>query len=98
MFGCIKDKKVPTLEREFITDQRTQRKMFIGASDPTNSNLHQRLEARKRKSEMRMCDLRDKTDEEYKRLRLVSICTDDSSVTSASDDEFKPPATSFAII
>lgn len=47
---------------------------------------------------MRMCDLRDKTDEEYKRLRLVSICTDDSSVTSASDDEFKPPATSFAII
>ena len=95
---CVKGKKVPILEREFLTDQRTQIKMFIGVCDPTNTNLLRRREARKRKSEMGMCDLEDKNAEESKRVRLVSSSTEDSVDTSTSDDEFELPPASLARI
>ncbi|KAK4310469.1 hypothetical protein Pmani_017971 [Petrolisthes manimaculis] len=38
------DKKVPAIEREFLTDQRTSRKMMMGSVDrPVTAKLNKRL-------------------------------------------------------
>lgn len=41
---CVMDKKVPAIEREFLTDQRTSRKMIMGSVDrPVTAKLNKRL-------------------------------------------------------
>lgn len=46
---CPKDQRVPKIEREFLIDQRTQRRMVIGTVDkPTTKLLEKRLERTER--------------------------------------------------
>ena len=47
--NCAREFKVPTLEREFLMDQRTVRKMFIAGLDKTVTAKMQQAEERSRK-------------------------------------------------
>lgn len=55
---CTPDKKVPILEREFLTDQRTVRKMAIGRVDIKVTLANTKKNARKIVEEERLCKKR----------------------------------------
>ena len=48
---CHKDIKVPIIERSFLLDQRSDRKLYIGPQDLKQSSKLQKREARKRRHE-----------------------------------------------
>ncbi len=55
---CNRDKKVPILQREFLTDQRTVRKMSIERVDIKVTLANTQKNARKMVEEERLCKKR----------------------------------------
>ena len=50
---CVKKKKVPRAEQEFLPDQRNSRKMYIGEVDKKSEKMKKRKAAREDRLETR---------------------------------------------
>ena len=86
---CSKEKKVPSIERDFLLDQRNKRRMFIGGVDIiTSTKIQQRQDRRNR----------NKTGEPSGENLFSSkdISTSENSSTEPEEeaDDFIPPKTS----
>lgn len=89
---CTQKRKVPVNEREFLSDQRGQRQMYIGKVDTDASKILAQREKRKRDAE------------NYKVKTCHSICqkgqsgmevmsdTDDSFEDDGTDETYHPPS------
>ena len=84
--NCPRSEKVPTLERPFLKDQRTSRKMFIGAIDEYETEKIRKRESRvvKRKSYLET----DHTCSKQLRTSSPTNSISSSPVSSLSDTEF----------
>lgn len=91
--NCEKLKKVPKLEHDFLKDQRTTRKMFMGKVDAkTTRVLKKRLE---RKEEIASCS-RLKSETKTKPDEVFSDSSSLSQQDTDSDEEFKPTTSTSA--
>jgi hypothetical protein len=80
--NCPKEKKIPKIEQQFLSDQRNDRLMFIGSVDVNVTKKLQKRTAREAVSEPTRSEIS---------IETISL-TSDSSLNSESDlDEFVPP-------
>ena len=92
---CDKDKKIPIIERSFLLDQRSDRKLYIGSQDLKESGKLQKREARKRRHEELSLP---STSRSENRIELIVSDENDTltyeSSSTNTDDEFLPAKTS----
>lgn len=90
--SCKLESKIPIAEKEFIMDQRTDRKMFIGKVDGARTGVLQKICLR------RIIDLEQYKPQDHNTPMDISISGDESSSitsiesSSSSADEFVPPS------
>jgi len=91
--ACLREKKITKTEKNFLMDQRNDRKMFIGGLDPARTSKTQELQEINRWN---------KTREELNNILDLSATVSGSGVSSSQSssteiddsDEFLPPKTS----
>ena len=81
-----RDKKVPIIERSFLLEQRSDRKLYIGPQDLKQSTKFQKRKDRKRRHEEFSLPYTSRSDED-------DTLSYESSSTN-TDDEFLPAKTS----
>lgn len=82
--SCKKNKKIPVLERQFIIDQRTKRKMKIGGIDKFTSMKLQRREQRKESSTKNI------QNPNVSPTTVSPLTSTSDSETSSTSDVFEP--------
>ena len=80
---CPKERKVPLKEQDFLTDQKTDRKMIIGSIDKTTTSLMIASEERKLKNSRH---IRQQTTNLYDTIIMSSSST---STSENTDDDFE---------
>lgn len=91
--NCSKEKKVPILEREFLLDQRNERKMFIGAIDIKVSSVLQQRVTRKIKTAQYLnqkLDENNETDKQTVTAGSSSNTEEGDSSTGSEHEDYKP--------
>lgn len=92
---CPKPTKVPEIERTFLTDQRTHRKMSIGSVDlKTTEKLKKRAERKQKEASAISHNRNTSSSATLSKLTILDTVSDVDSCNSENDIDFLKPSTS----